>query len=146
MTGATSARRSDIAQDLSCGAESKNVTGAIEELDPATRDAVRRITWIEELTCSWLIVRQLTRGGRRVKERERYGPKGAVEICRARAIMVYIVVVAVLGTLLRFTGLPGVIPAFLLVMSFLIAVMSRLVAAVRAGKQWRSTSQTPAAT
>jgi hypothetical protein len=110
-----------------------------ERLDPAVREAVGRIPRIEWLFCGWLITRQLAAGGRRVKERQRYGPRGWVDICRARAIQVYIVGVVVIGVVLRIAHVPSILgPALIILLLLFVAEVFRLVVAGREGRRWRS--------
>jgi len=84
-------------------------------------------------------MRQLTSSPRRAKESQKYGPRGWVDICRARAIQVYMFGVIVVGVVLRIGGIPGVLaPAVIVLLLLFLAAMVRLIAARREGIRWRS--------
>lgn len=99
---------------------------------------VSRLPRLERTFLGPLIRRQLTRGGRRRRELERYGPAGAVDLCRVRALQVYMLGFAVLATVLAVTGF-GIEAALIFGLMVLLAVaaISRAIRGAAEGRRWR---------
>jgi hypothetical protein len=99
-----------------------------------------RLPRLERVFFGALIRRQLRRGGRRERELDRYGPKGAVDLCRGRAIQMYMLGFAVLATVLSIIG-RGVEAAVVvgLIALLMVAGIWRAIRASAEGRRWRRT-------
>lgn len=103
--------------------------------------ALRSLTTLERLFCGRLIRRQLTRGGYVERETQKYGPTGAVRICSARAIQVYMLAIFIAGigcAVARLNLAAGLCIAGMFFLAVL--ALARLWSAARAGRRWRERS------
>ena len=124
------------------GAECKRVTwsGGTANLDPAVRVCFDATPWLERKLSGWMVLRILSHNPRRAREIERYGPAGAVDLARARAWQLWIVITLIPWLVLQVFGVAdGGVGSFLayVALSFLLSI-SRLVAARREGRRWRA--------
>jgi hypothetical protein len=108
----------------------------------SARHAMSSLTRVERVVCGPLIRRQLDRGPRTDREIAKYGPVGAVRLCSARAIIVYMCPVGFIGIGLSFvgsaaTGFAVSLPFVFLVLVLGIGAISRTASASVAGRRWR---------
>lgn len=114
-------------------------TGGVAALNPAVRAAYENVPWLERRVSGWIILRMLNRNPRRVRELERYGPRGAVGLARLRAVQVWVVIlfVPIVAPSIAF-GPPN---AFWLLLAVIVVVGATSIFARRVaneGKRWRS--------
>jgi hypothetical protein len=118
---------------------SRNTADVSPSIDPD--QAVRSLPTLERWFCGRLIRRQLTRGGYVERETQKYGPTGAVRICSARAIEVYMFVIFVAGVccaVARLNLASGL--CFAVMFILVVLALARLWSAARAGRRWRERS------
>jgi hypothetical protein len=114
----------------------RNTARVSSSIDPDR--ALRSLTPFERFFCGRLIRRQLSRGGYVERETRKYGPVGAVRICSARAIQVYMLVILLAGVGCAVARLNLAAGSCIAVVCFLTVLASaRLWSAARAGRRWR---------
>ena len=115
--------------------------GQVDEGARDIRPDLSHLTYVERVLCAGLIYRQWTHDPRRVREIQKYGPDGFVQLCSARALQVFVLAACVVGVPLGIVGEDtGAVLCFALVSLVVVAGMLRCISAGRAGRQWRSSS------
>jgi hypothetical protein len=105
----------------------------------AVQNAFESVPAFERFVCGALIQRQLDRSPRIEMEIAKYGPDGAVKICSARTIWLYMSLVIFIVIGLTFAGANRV-GLVALILAFLLSILavSRAVSAGMAGRRWRA--------
>jgi hypothetical protein len=83
--------------------------------------AVRSLTAIERITCTWLIARQFARWPAMPVALAKYGPQGTVRLAAARAMFAYVSLGVVIPTAFSVAGIATVaVPAWVLIFLLLV--------------------------
>ena len=114
-------------------------SGGTDNLDPGVRDAYHAVTWLERKASGWLILRFLNRNPRRDNELRRYGPRGAVDLARMRAMQGWLVILFVPAVAVSIAfGFPTLIWVFLVLVLLAVVGLRAALRAAREGRRWRS--------
>jgi hypothetical protein len=109
-----------------------------------SHDALGSLTWVEQIICGRLVLRQLNGGSRVQRELRKYGQAGTIRLCSARAFQIlefaFMVVAVALAALVQ--GTAGLV---FLILGCIAAALGliRAASAARTGTRWRSTNSGP---
>lgn len=109
---------------------------------PEGQAALRSLTAIERIACKRLIARQFAYWVKIPRIVRDWGLEGAVRLCSARSLGIYLLVIGVITVAFAIAGIDVVaVPGGVLVFLLWAFSTGRVVSAARSGRQWRDSQR-----
>ena len=120
------------------------MAASVERLDRAARALYEGLPWLERVVCGRLIVRQMLVEPKRERERERYGLKGSLLLCRGRCLQLYgLAFLLAIGALSVAGEQRAALVALVVGLVDVLMGIGFATRPAREGRRWRSAQDAP---